>query len=167
MLLENTILFMQVMQEVILSEVQEETKGTVLGYSEELDHEDAAVIADWQAQNFSLPAPNPFTSDVNADMDNARKMPLPPLDFFQQALSEKKLFLSFVDNIVENIAYWIIQHMDIKSREAHCIYRDRLAAEYPNILQDKCIQVRYSIQLSFLVAQALSDTHVLEVFREL
>lgn len=67
----------------------------------------------------------------NSEREKAEKMPLPPLDYFKEALAEKTQFIFMLDKIVEHIAFWIIKNKDLKTREGHSIYRKRLEIEYP------------------------------------
>lgn len=70
----------------------------------------------------------------------AAKIPMPPLTILEEALKSREMFIKFMDKIVETIAYWIIQHGDIKTSSGHNVFRERLAAEYP-LLNDNCLKV--------------------------
>lgn len=75
-----------------------------------------------------------------AEVQNVEEMPLPPLVEFQEAMKKRELFIKFIDKIVECIAYWILQHGDIKSASGHARLRDRLAVQYP-LLRDDSLRV--------------------------
>lgn len=74
------------------------------------------------------------------EVKKVENMPMPPLVLFQEAMKDRKLFIFFMDKIIETVAFWIIQHGDIVSAQGHSLYRDRLAEEYP-LLKEKCIEV--------------------------
>lgn len=77
---------------------------------------------------------------LSTEILKVQKMPLPPLVLFHEALNNRKLFIFFLDKIVEHVAYWIIQNGDIVSSQGHSLYRERMAEEYP-LLKEKCIEV--------------------------
>lgn len=104
------------------------------------EEDNAAIISAYQLQHFPTPTKQKSSSYERADVENAASMPLPPLDIFKEAMLDKTIFITFVDKIVEQIAYWIIQHQDIRSKEGHSVYRKRLENEY-NLLKDNCVKV--------------------------
>lgn len=134
------LIFIQNPNAFVVAGNEEEYQNSATNSAVSKEEENAAIISAYKLQHFPTPTKQKSSSYERSDVENAASMPLPPLDMFKEAMLDKKIFITFVDKIVEQIAYWIIQHQDIRSKEGHTVYRKRLQNEY-NLLKDTCLKV--------------------------